>query len=79
MNGIGGISIDETGAINVQNKDRSYMAFIEKERNETVHQALMLEVIRNGVNGLKGYFYAFLDSTNNLRINPSRILPLETW
>ena len=55
------------------------MAFIEKERNETVHQALMLEVIRNGVNGLKGYFYAFLDSTNNLRINPSRILPLETW
>ena len=79
MNRFGGIGISETGAINVQNKDRSYMAFIEKQENEIVHTALMLEVERNGVNGLKGYFYAFIDSNNKLKINPSRILPPETW
>ena len=79
MNRFGSIGISETGAINVQNKDRSYMAFIEKQENEIVHTALMLEVERNGVNGLKGYFYAFIDSNSKLKINPSRILPPETW
>ena len=79
MKGFGVNSINETGAINFQNKDRSYMAFLEKEENQIVHEALMSEVKRNGVNGLKGYFYAFIDSDNKLKINPSRILPLETW
>jgi len=79
MNGFGVISINETGAINVQNKDRSYMAFIEKAENEIVHQALLMEVQRNGVNGLKGYFQASIASNNKLKINPSRILPPETW
>ena len=55
------------------------MAFIEKEENEILHQALLREVKRNGVNGLKGYFYATIDSTNKLKINPSRILPPEIW
>ena len=79
INGLGALSIDETGAINIQNKDRSCKAFIEKEENEILHQALLGEVKRNGVNGLKGYFYATIDSTNKLKINPSRILPPEIW
>lgn len=79
MNRFGVLSINETGAINFQNKDRSYKAYLEKAENEILHQALVSEVKRNGVNGLKGYFYASIDSNNKLKINPSRILPPETW
>ena len=55
------------------------MASLEIDENEIVHQALVLKVKGNGVNGLKGYFYASIDSDNKLKINPSRILPPETW
>ena len=79
LTGFGESSINETGIIAIYNKDRSYMASLKKDENEIVHQALVLEVKRNGVNGLKGYFFAFLDATNKLWINPSRILPPETW
>ena len=79
MSGFGGIGINETGTLALYNKDKSYMTYLDKEENEIVHQALVLEVKRNGVNGLKGYFYALIDSNNKLKINPSRILPPETW
>ena len=75
----GGAEIDETGAINIQNKDRSYIRLLERKENEVLHQNLLLEVKKNGINGLKGYFYAFLDSNQKLKINPFRILPPETW
>ena len=79
MNGFGENCINETGILSIYNKDKSYIAYLEKEENEIVHRALVLEVKRNGVNGLKGYFYASIDSNNKLKINPSRILPPETW
>ena len=79
LKGFEGITVNETGTISIYNKDRSYTAYLEKEENEIVHKALMKEVQTNGVNGLKGYFYAYLDSSNKLSINPSRILPPETW
>ena len=52
----------ETGRILVQNKDRSYMAFIGKENNPIIYNDLTTEIKRNGVQGLKGYFIATLDS-----------------
>ena len=75
----GGTEIDETGAINIQNKDRSYIRLLEREENQVIHQTLLMEVKKNGLNGLKGYFFAFLDSNQKLKINPFRILPPETW
>ena len=79
MIGFGQMNLNETGQIYIYNKDRSYEANLEKEGNEIVHQALVQEVKRNGVFGMKGYFIAFLDSNNKLKINPTRILPPETW
>ena len=72
-------TVNEMGAISVQNKDKTFIKMLEREENQKIHQILMSEVKKNGVNGLKGYFFAFLDSKQKLKINPFRILPPETW
>ena len=72
-------TVNETGAISVQNKDKTFIKMLEREENKKIHQILMSEVKKNGVNGLKGYFFAFLDSKQKLKINPFRMLPPETW
>ena len=70
------------------NKDQTLYGDIEKEGNEIVFAALSKNIEDHGFKGFKGYFYAIYKSKNSeekaagkleIKINTSRILPVEDW
>ena len=76
------------GPLFVYNKDRSLSGVLHMRDNEEVYEELHLKILREGCYGQKGYFYAIVresdkssasKKTYTLEINPSVILPVETW
>ena len=61
---------------------------IEPVNNEEVHRQLVSRTISEGCDGLKAFYYATFSGENKTRagretitvkINTSRVLPVETW
>ena len=77
-----GTSPDSNGDLGVYNKDRSFMISLRKEDNEDVYKELRDTIEMEGFKGLKGYFHAILEKRGGkefLKINTTRICPLEPW
>jgi len=76
------------GPLFVYNKDRSLSGGLLMKDNKEVYEELCVKILREGCLGQKGYFYAIIresdrndasKKTYTLEINPSVILPVETW
>ena len=81
-----GEQLDETKPMMIYNKDKSFMGYIPKKGNKEVHQALIKAVREHGWRGIKAYFYVIIKTlspgNNNdsvIKINPTRVLPVEAW
>ena len=61
----------------IYNEDRSISGELCKEGNEEIHGELSRRIRSVGIG--KGYFRAFLDKEKQLKINPLRSQPLESW
>ena len=73
---------DKEADLGVYNKDRSFMISLRKENNEDVYKELCSTIETEGFRGLKGYFHAILEKKGGkeiLKINTTRICPLEPW
>ena len=72
--------IDESRPLTIQNMDQSFVGFIEKELNEELYGDIVEAIKVRGWNGCKAFFYAIVDkSSETVKINPSRVLPVESW
>ena len=70
----------------VYNKDKTCAGFIIKALNKDLYDELIDTVRSKGWKQVCAYFYAFIEKTavgnNNdtvIQINPSRVLPVESW
>jgi len=63
------------------NKDKSFFATIMKKNNKEHFQVLFDKIKADGYYGVKGYFHVILleGSSNQVKINSKRILPLQVW
>ena len=61
----------------IYNEDRSISGELCKEGNEEIHGELSRQIRSVGIG--KGYFRAFLDKEKQLKINPLRSQPPESW
>ena len=65
--------------------DKSFVGFIEKEWNEELYGDIVEAIKGRGWNGSKAFFYAIVDKSSDnvqdktVKINPSRVLPVESW
>ena len=77
--------IDESRPLTIQNMDQSFVGFIEKELNEELYGDIVEAIKAKGWNGFKAFFYAIVDKSSDndknktVKINPSRVLPVESW
>ena len=78
--------IDTRKPLVVHNKDKSCAGFIEKESNEALFGELVETITAKGWNGFKAFFYAIVDKSSEnkadgivIKINPKRVLPVESW
>ena len=69
--------------LHVRNKERTLIGFIEKKFNEEIYSEIVDVVKRQGWKGTQAFFYAIVEKTgtNNdvVKINLSRVLPVESW
>ena len=71
----------------IQNKEQSFVGFIEKELNEEVYSEIISVLKERGFKNFLAYFYAIVEKTgtgnnnvvNVVKINLTTILPVETW
>ena len=70
----------------VYNRDKTCAGFIVQALNEELYAELIETVRSRGWKQVCGYFYAYIEHTaignNNdlvIKINPSRVLPVESW
>ena len=71
----------------IQNKEKTFAGFIEKELNEEVYSEIIRVLKERGFKNSMAYFYAIVERTgtgnnnvvNVVKINLTRILPVETW
>ena len=69
----------------IKNRELSLYGWIEKEMNEEIYDEIVDVVKRSGWRGIRAYFYCKVEKTdsNNLanvvKINVSRVLPVEIW
>ena len=71
----------------IQNKEKTLIGFIEKKLNAELYSEIV-DVVRNqGWRGSKAFFYCIVEKrenennnlTNIMKINLSRVLPVESW
>ena len=82
---------ETVGAANpllIQNKEKTFIGLIARELNEEVYFEIVDVLKSIGFKKSLAYFYCIVDKTerennnvvvNFVKINPSRILPVETW
>ena len=71
----------------VHNKDKSLVGFIEKELNADIYSEMIEAVRDKGWKESHAFFYAIMEKSqtdnNNetkvIKINLSRVLPVESW
>ena len=71
----------------VHNKDKSLVGFIEKKLNEDIYIEIVEAVRDRGWKSSKAFFYAIMEKsktgdnnvTKGVKINLSRVLPVESW
>ena len=71
----------------IQNKENTLIGFIEKKLNEEIYKEIVDIVKNQGWRGSHAFFYAIVERrenannnvSNTLKINLSRVLPVETW
>ena len=78
--------LDTRRPLIVQNKDKSCVGFIEKESNEALYLEIAQAIQDKGWNGFKAFFYAIIEKSSEtktdgivIKINPKRVLPVESW
>ena len=78
----------QVGQLLIYNKDRTIVGMVEPANNEEVHKQLLSKTISEGCDGLKAFYYATFSGESKTRagkemitikINTSRVLPVETW
>jgi len=71
------------GSLMVYNEDRSMMGLLKKASAPQVYDTLVVSIEKQGIKGLKGFFYAIYKkddaSSVTLEINPEVALPPEKW
>ena len=59
------------------------VGLIEKELNEDLYGDIVEAIKIRGWKGFKAYLYAYVDKSSDkdmgVKINPSRVLPVESW
>ena len=76
---------DKFGSINIQNKEKTLFGWIGKESNPEVYREIIDVVKKSGWRETYIYLYCMLEKTGNnnvahvVKINLSRVLPVETW
>ena len=78
----------QAGSLYIYSKDRKIVGMIEPANNEEVHRQLVTRTISEGCDGLKAFYYATFSGdirkkarreSITIKINTSRVLPVETW
>ena len=76
------------GDLLVYNKDYSICGNLQRHRQEKIYDMLVMAINEKGYHGLKGFFHAIFNPEEvgqenvrylKVKINPSKILPLDSW
>ena len=82
--------LDEEGPLLVRNKAGSLVGNLGKTENPSIHAELVAVLKEKGWKGIVGFFHAFylpgqaprgtmMENIVELNINPTKILPVDSW